>query len=326
MQTLLDIRELHTYFHTEEGVVKAVNGVSLSINRGETFGLVGESGSGKSVTALSILGLVSLPGKIENGSLMFQGEDLLSLNENGMQKIRGNRIAMVFQEPMTSLNPVLTIERQLTEGMETHLGIGGRTARSKAVELLDRVGIPDPRQRVKDFPHMFSGGMRQRVMIAIALSCMPDLIIADEPTTAVDVTIQAQILELMKDVTQEANSSLLIISHDLGVVARYADRVAIMYAGKIVEQAPAIQIFKHANHPYTRGLLNSIPRLDEPTRSTLETIPGQPPDLTDLPLGCAFEERCQFATAHCGNEVPPLMKVDGDHLSACWEFQTTSQS
>lgn len=325
MTALLDIRELHTYFHTEEGVVKAVNGVSLSINRGETFGLVGESGSGKSITALSILGLVSLPGKIENGSLMFQGEDLLSLNENGMQKIRGNRIAMVFQEPMTSLNPVLTIERQLTEGMETHLGIDGRTARSKAVELLDRVGIPDPKQRVKDFPHMFSGGMRQRVMIAIALSCMPDLIIADEPTTAVDVTIQAQILELMKDVTQEANSSLLIISHDLGVVARYADRVAIMYAGKIVEQAPAIQIFKHANHPYTRGLLKSIPRLDEPIKSTLETIPGQPPDLTDLPPGCAFEERCQFATAHCGKEVPSLMKVDQDHLSACWEFQATSQ-
>ncbi|MQF69149.1 ABC transporter ATP-binding protein [SAR202 cluster bacterium AD-804-J14_MRT_500m] len=325
MQALLDIRELHTYFHTDEGVVKAVNGVSFSINRGETFGLVGESGSGKSVTALSILGLVSFPGRIESGSLMFQGEELSSLSENGMRRIRGNRIAMVFQEPMTSLNPVLTIERQLTEAMEAHLGIGGRTARSKAVELLDRVGIPDPKQRMKDFPHMFSGGMRQRVMIAIALSCTPDLIIADEPTTAVDVTIQAQILELMKDVTREANASLLIISHDLGVVARYADRVAIMYSGKIVEQAPVIKIFKRANHPYTRGLLKSIPRLDEPTRLVLETIPGQPPDLTDLPLGCAFEERCQFASAQCGIQVPPLMEVDQDHLSACWEFQAINQ-
>ncbi len=326
MAPLLDVQELHTYFRTDEGVVKAVNGVSFTLERGETVGLVGESGSGKSVTALSILRLVSLPGRIESGRILFRDQDLLQLSEGDMRRNRGNHIAMVFQEPMTSLNPVLTIERQLTEAMEVHLGLGRAAARVRAVELLERVGIPDPPQRVKDFPHTFSGGMRQRVMIAMALSCNPDIIIADEPTTAVDVTIQAQLLELMTDVTREANAALLIISHDMGVVARHVDRVAIMYAGKMVERGPVVDIFKRTRHPYTLGLLRSIPRLDEPRRRTLETIPGQPPDLAHLPQGCAFRERCQFAVEQCAVETPPLMEAGQDHWSACWELATLAES
>ena len=241
-----------------------------------------------------------------------------------MRGIRGRRIAMVFQEPMTSLNPVLTIERQLTESIELHLGFGRKEARKYSVELLDRVGIPEPQERIKDFPHTFSGGMRQRVMIAMALSCEPDLIIADEPTTAVDVTIQAQLLELMKELTREEGVALLIISHDLGVVARYVDRVAIMYAGKIVEQGSVVNIFMNSHHPYTLGLLNSIPRLDHPRRAKLQPILGQPPDLARLPVGCAFRDRCLYALERCGQEVPPLLKVGPGHQSACWEASSLS--
>ena len=322
MAPLLEVKNLSTYFYTNDGVVKAVNDISYSLELGETLGLVGESGCGKSVSALSLLRLVSHPGKIVDGQIIFQGQDLLTLSNNEMRKVRGRRIAMVFQEPMTSLNPVLTVERQLTEAVELHMGLGRGDARKRSIELLDKVGIPEPQQRIKDFPHTFSGGMRQRVMIAMALSCEPDLIIADEPTTAVDVTIQAQLLELMKDLTRENKVALLIISHNLGVVARYVDKVAIMYAGKIVEQSSVVNIFKESRHPYTLGLLNSIPRLDQPRRERLQPIQGQPPDLARLPVGCAFRERCLYAVERCAQEVPPLLDVGQGHWSACWEAST----
>jgi len=319
VSALLEVKSLSTYFDSSDGVVKAVNDISYTLGSGETLGLVGESGCGKSVSALSLLRLVSYPGRIVDGEVIFQGRDLLSLSDNEMRGIRGRRIAMVFQEPMTSLNPVLTIERQLTEAIELHLGFGRKEARKYSVELLDRVGIPEPQERIKDFPHTFSGGMRQRVMIAMALSCDPDLIIADEPTTAVDVTIQAQLLELMKELTREKGVALLIISHNLGVVARYVDRVAIMYAGKIVEQGSVGNIFMNSLHPYTLGLLNSIPRLDHPRKAKLEPILGQPPNLARLPMGCAFRDRCLYALERCGQEIPSLLEVGPGHESACWE-------
>ncbi len=319
MSPLLEVQNLHTYFYTSDGVVKAVNDVSYQVDNGETVGIVGESGSGKSVSALSILGLVPYPGRIVNGSILFQGDDLLTLSQREMQRIRGRRIGMIFQEPMTSLNPVLTIERQLTESLETHLGMSRAAARRRAVELLDMVGIADPHQRIKEHPHRLSGGMRQRVVIAMALSCNPKLIIADEPTTAVDVTIQAQLLELMKNLTREFNVALIIISHNMGIVARYVDRVFIMYAGKIVERGPVAQTFRSPQHPYTLGLLRSIPRLDLEQRDKLESIAGQPPDLARLPKGCAFMERCTYAVDRCGEEVPTLAKVGQDQWSACWK-------
>ena len=319
MAPLLEVQDLITHFFTDEGEVKAVNGVSYSLEPGDTLGLVGESGCGKSISALSVLRLVPEPGRILNGRILFRGQDLRFLSEGDMRRIRGRHIAMVFQEPMTSLNPVLTIERQLTEAMEAHLDLSRSEARVRAVELLDRVGIPEPHRRIKDHPHTFSGGMRQRVMIAMALSCQPSLLIADEPTTAVDVTIQAQLLELMKDLTREANAALLIISHNLGVVARYVDKVVIMYAGKIVEQGSVVDIFRDASHPYTLGLLHSIPRLDQPRREKLEPIWGQPPNLAHLPPGCAFRERCTYAVERCASQVPPLMEVGQGHWSACWE-------
>ena len=319
MAPLLEVQDLITHFFTDEGEVKAVNGVSYSLEPGDTLGLVGESGCGKSISALSVLRLVPEPGRILNGRILFQGQDLRILSEGDMRRIRGRHIAMVFQEPMTSLNPVLTIERQLTEAMEAHMDLSRSEARVRAVELLDRVGIPEPHRRIKDHPHTFSGGMRQRVMIAMALSCRPSLLIADEPTTAVDVTIQAQLLELMKDLTREANAALLIISHNLGVVARYVDKVVIMYAGKIVEQGSVVDIFRDARHPYTLGLLRSIPRLDQPRREKLEPIWGQPPNLAHLPPGCAFRERCTYAVERCASQVPPLMEVSQGHWSACWE-------
>ena len=319
MPPLLEIENLHTYFHTDSGVVKAVNDVSYQVGEGESVGIVGESGSGKSVSALSILGLVPYPGRIVEGRIMFEGVDLLSLSEREKQRIRGRRIGMIFQEPMTSLNPVLTIERQLTESLKTHMNMGRAAARRRAVELLDMVGIADPQQRVNEHPHRLSGGMRQRVMIAMALSCDPKLIIADEPTTAVDVTIQAQLLELMKNLTREMNVALIIISHNMGIVARYVDRVFIMYAGKIVEHGPVSQTFPTPQHPYTEGLLRSIPRLDQDRRGVLESIPGQPPDLARLPQGCAFRERCGYAVDRCMEEEPTLELVARNQWSACWE-------
>ena len=320
MVSLLEVKDLKTHFFTEEGVVKAVDGISYDLEAGETLGLVGESGCGKSVSALSLMRLIpDPPGKIVDGEILFEGEDILKIDTENMRRIRGSKIAMVFQEPMTSLNPVLTIERQLTETLELHKGMARAEARREGVALLARVGIPDPNQRIKQYPHQFSGGMRQRVMIAIALSCNPRLIIADEPTTALDVTIQAQILELMKSLTAEFGVSLIIITHNLGVVARYADRVNIMYAGKIIERGSAQEIYSNPRHPYTVGLLKSVPRLDQPRRSKLEPIEGQPPDLIHLPEGCAFRPRCHWAVDKCSREVPPLMRVGEVHWSACWQ-------
>jgi oligopeptide/dipeptide ABC transporter ATP-binding protein len=316
---LLDVQDLKTYFFTAAGVVRAVDGVSYSVQPGETVALVGESGCGKSVSALSIMQLVPAPaGRIIGGQIVFQGRDLLALDEESMRHIRGRQIAMVFQEPMTSLNPVLSIGRQLTEPLEIHLGMTPEQARQRAMELLATVGIPDPERRLAQYPHHFSGGMRQRMMIAMALSCHPALILADEPTTALDVTIQAQILELMRDLSRRLGIAMLLITHNLGVVARYAARVNIMYAGRMVEQGSAQEVYANPRHPYTIGLLRSVPRLDEPRRAKLNPIDGAPPDLTRLPPGCAFAPRCRYAMTRCRHEMPPLMTVAADHRSACW--------
>jgi oligopeptide transport system ATP-binding protein len=318
MATLLEVRDLRTHFFTPEGVVKAVDGVSYAVEEGETLSLVGESGCGKSVSALSIMRLVpNPPGRTIGGEVVFDGQDLLKLSDAEIRHIRGKQIAMIYQEPMTSLNPVLTIRRQLTESLELHLGMDRSAARREAVRRLEQVGIPDAERRIRQYPHQFSGGMLQRVMIAMALSCNPKLIIADEPTTALDVTIQAQILDLMKRLSQEYGVSLLIITHNLGVVARYADTVNIMYAGKIVERGTARDIYRNPSHPYTLGLLNSVPRLDLPRREKLEPVEGQPPDLANLPSGCAFRERCQFAVERCAEETPLLRSIAPGHLSAC---------
>jgi oligopeptide/dipeptide ABC transporter ATP-binding protein len=316
---LLAVRDLKTYFFTAAGTVRAVDGVSYDVRAGETVALVGESGCGKSVSALSIMRLVATPaGRIVGGKIRFRQQDLLTLDEEAMRRIRGRDIAMVFQEPMTSLNPVLSIGRQLTEPLEIHLGMSTEAARLRAVELLALVGIPDAAHQLVRYPHHFSGGMRQRLMIAMALACNPSLILADEPTTALDVTIQAQILELMKDLSRRLGIAMVLITHNLGVVARYADRVNVMYAGKLVEQGPARDIYARPHHPYTMGLLRSVPRLDEPRKAKLQPIGGQPPDLTRLPPGCAFAPRCKYAIARCQDEVPPLMSVGAEHLSACW--------
>ena len=315
--------DLQTQFATRGGVVRAVDGVSWDVAEGETVALVGESGCGKSVSALSIMQLVAPPaGRIVGGKIIFKGRDLLTLDEEAMRRVRGREIAMIFQEPMTSLNPVLTIGRQLTEGLEIHLGLGGDAARKRAVELLAMVGIPDPARRLGQYPHQFSGGMRQRMMIAMALACEPSLILADEPTTALDVTIQAQILELMRDLSRRLGVAMLIITHNLGVVARYADRVNVMYAGKIIERGTARELYGNPRHPYTLGLLRSVPRLDEPRRARLDPIQGQPPDLTRLPPGCSFVPRCAFRVERCVREVPPLIPIGAPgHVSACWETE-----
>jgi oligopeptide/dipeptide ABC transporter ATP-binding protein len=320
VSSLLQVRSLSTTFQTSAGLVRAVDDVSWDIDEGETVALVGESGCGKSVSALSIMRLVSQPaGRIESGKVLFKGRDLLGLSEEEMRRIRGREIAMVFQEPMTSLNPVLSIGRQLTEGLEIHLGMKPNEARRRAGELLGMVGIPDPERRLAQFPHHFSGGMRQRMMIAMALACNPSLILADEPTTALDVTIQAQILELMRDLSRRLGVAMLIITHNLGVVARYADRVNVMYAGRIIESASAAELYANPRHPYTLGLLRSVPRLDEPRRARLQPIDGQPPDLTALRPGCSFLPRCAYRVDRCSSAVPPLDAVAPGHASACWE-------
>jgi oligopeptide/dipeptide ABC transporter ATP-binding protein len=321
--TLLEVKNLKTHFVTRSGVVRAVDDVSWDVGESETVALVGESGCGKSVSALSIMRLVAGPaGRIVGGQIVFKGRDLLKLSEEEMRHVRGREIGMVFQEPMTSLNPVLSIGRQLTEGLEIHLGLSPNEARRRSAELLGMVGIPDPERRLPQYPHQFSGGMRQRMMIAMALSCNPSLILADEPTTALDVTIQAQILELMKDLSRRFGVALLIITHNLGVVARYADRVNVMYAGKIIERGTARELYANPRHPYTLGLLRSVPRLDEPRRARLDPIEGQPPDLTRLPTGCAFTPRCAFSVERCRVETPPLRALNGGgHVSACWEAE-----
>jgi oligopeptide/dipeptide ABC transporter ATP-binding protein len=319
MDALLEVRNLFTQFVTAGGVVRAVDGVSWDVCTGETVALVGESGCGKSVSALSVMRLVSAPaGRITSGQVIFKGRDLLTLSEEEMRRTRGRDIGMIFQEPMTSLNPVLSVGRQLTETVEIHLGMTAAQSRARAIELLSLVGVPDPARRLAQYPHQFSGGMRQRMMIAMALSCNPALVLADEPTTALDVTIQAQILELMKDLSRRLGAAMLMITHNLGVVARYADRVNVMYAGKIVERATARELYANPRHPYTLGLLRSVPRLDEPRRAKLQPIPGQPPDLSRLPEGCSFVPRCPYALERCRTDGPPLDEVGAEHLSACW--------
>ncbi|MCY4615810.1 MAG: ABC transporter ATP-binding protein [Chloroflexi bacterium] len=318
-EKLLEIKNLRTYFYTEEGVVRAVDGVSWDLEEGETLGLVGESGCGKSVSALSILRLIPRPpGRIVEGEILFEGEDLLEVSDAEMRDIRGNRIAMVFQEPMTSLNPVLTIGNQLTEAITLHLGLDRPEARARAVELLELVGTPEAGARLDDYPHQFSGGMRQRVMIAMALSCNPKLLLADEPTTALDVTIQAQILELMAQLSRDLGTAVVIITHNLGVVSRYADRVNVMYAGQIVESGSTIDIFKNPRHPYTVGLMASVPRLDATEHIRLDAIEGQPPLLINPIPGCPFEPRCDWAVDQCRTEQPGLDLKEERHWARCW--------
>jgi len=323
---LLEIEGLKTQFYTSAGTVKAVDGITYDVKAGETVAIVGESGCGKSVGAMSILRLIpDPPGKIVEGSIKFQGKDLLKLTEEEMRDIRGRDIGMVFQEPMTSLNPVLTIGRQLTETLEQHLNITGDPAQKRAIELLGLVGISEPHRRLAQYPHHLSGGMRQRVMIAMALACEPKLIIADEPTTALDVTIQAQILELMKELTRKMGVALIVITHNLGVVARYADRVNVMYAGKIIESGTALDIYHRPRHPYTLALLKSVPRMDLPRQDKLDPVDGQPPDLTRLDDGCAFRPRCGFAVKKCEEKFPPLETIKGPHIVACWESEKVAK-
>jgi peptide/nickel transport system ATP-binding protein len=318
---LLEVRSLTTRFFTEDGVVRAVEDVSFEIFPGEIVSLVGESGCGKSVTGLSLLRLIPTPpGKIEKGELLFDGRNLLNLEEKEMEKVRGNEISMIFQEPMTSLNPVFTIGNQIMEVLQLHQNLDKREARKKAIEMLDRVRIPSPEVRIDSYPHQLSGGMRQRAMIAMALSCQPKLLIADEPTTALDVTIQAQVLRLLKDIQREMGMAVMLITHDLGVVSEIADRVAVMYAGRIVESGPIEAIFGQMRHPYTRGLLESIPQLEE-KRNRLNAIPGQVPNPMDLPGGCKFHPRCYLMVDDCKKEEPPLFQVNSNHFSRCLRWK-----
>ncbi|MCL4520508.1 MAG: ABC transporter ATP-binding protein [Firmicutes bacterium] len=326
MEPVLEVKHLQTHFFTDEGVVRSVDDVSLSINAEETLGVVGESGCGKSVTSLSIMRLVpNPPGRTVGGEIWFRGEDLLQKPMDQMRKIRGNNLAMIFQEPMTSLNPVYTIGDQISEAILLHQKIGKREAWSRAVEMLRMVGISSPEQRVREYPHQMSGGMRQRVMIAMALSCNPELLIADEPTTALDVTIQAQILELMKEMKQKFHTAILLITHDLGVVAEMTDRVSVMYAGKVVEESSTRDLFRRPLHPYTQGLLASIPRLDTPVEDRLHVIDGVVPNLLRLPPGCAFAPRCPRAMEVCRVKTPTLNEVEPDRKVSCWLYASPSQ-
>ena len=316
---LLDVQGLETNFKTPDGVVHAVNGVSFGLKEGETLGVVGESGCGKSVTMLSLLRLIPTPpGKIVSGRAIFFGNDLLKMSSEEIRHVRGAQIGMIFQDPMTSLNPVLTIERQLTEPLELHLGMTGTQAHNRAAELLQMVGIPNAKDRLQDYPHQFSGGMRQRVMIAMALACSPQILIADEPTTALDVTIQAQIMDLVRRLRDEIGMAIIWITHDLGVVAGLADRVVVMYGGYIIEEANVRDLYANPLHPYTLGLLGSLPRVDEQERQRLFSIDGLPPVLYEKPKGCPFAPRCKWVVEHCLNENPPLMEVGQNHGSACW--------
>jgi oligopeptide transport system ATP-binding protein len=316
---LLDVRDLRTQFFTQDGVVKAVNGISFHVNQGETLGIVGESGCGKSVSVLSVMRLIPQPpGKIVGGDVMFGGRDLLKLSGDEIRQVRGNQIAMIFQDPMTSLNPVLTIGRQIGEALELHLGMKRDVARSRSAELLEMVGIPQAEDRLDDYPHQFSGGMRQRAMIAMGLACNPQLLIADEPTTALDVTIQAQIVDLVKRLRDEIGMAVIWITHDLGIVAGLADRVMVMYAGFVVEEATVKEVYGNPRHPYTIGLLGSLPRLDEIRKDKLESIEGLPPDLIALPEGCPFEARCIYAIEKCKTVRPALEPVGPRHRIACW--------
>jgi oligopeptide/dipeptide ABC transporter ATP-binding protein len=313
---LLEIKNLKTHFFTRDGTVKAVDGVSMSVNDGKTLGLVGESGCGKSITAMSILRLIARPGRIVEGEILLSGRDLVKLSESGIRDVRGNAISMIFQEPMTSLNPVYTCGDQISETVSLHLDLGRKESTARAIEMLRLVGIPDAKRRAGEYPHQLSGGMRQRVMIAMALSTNPELLIADEPTTALDVTIQAQILELMKEMRSRNQMAIILITHDLGVVAEMADDVVVMYAGKVVEKADVATVFDRPHHPYTKGLLASIPRLGD-RRQRLEVIKGMVPNPLNLPAGCLFKRRCPYAMPIC-DTAPPLQEVSPGHLSRCW--------
>jgi peptide/nickel transport system ATP-binding protein len=332
VNAILQVHDLHTQFNTLDGVVRAVDGVSFELARGETLGIVGESGCGKSVTALSILRLIPTEtGRIASGSIRFEGEELTALSEEAMKRLRGHRISMIFQEPMTSLNPVLTVGTQIAENVVHHLGVSWRAARDRAGEMLDLVRIADARRRLDEYPHQLSGGMRQRVMIAMALSCDPQVLIADEPTTALDVTIQAQILDLMLELKEKTGTAIVLITHDLGVVAETTQRVVVMYAGRKVEEAPVEVLFEEPLHPYTRGLMRAIPRLDieadaAGTRPRLQEIPGLVPILTRPIVGCAFAPRCGFATDRCRVEPPPIVDAGAGHTVACWEVDRVRAS
>jgi oligopeptide transport system ATP-binding protein len=319
MIPLLEVKNLAIQFLTLDGVVHAVNQISYQVYPGETLGIVGESGSGKSISVLSILGLIpSPPGKVTQGEILFQGQNLLELNSQQLQHIRGREIAMIFQDPMTSLNPVLTIGKQLTEALQFHLKLTSKQANNRAIQLLKQVGIPNPEKRLKNYPHEFSGGMRQRVMIAMGLGCQPKLLIADEPTTALDVTVQAQVVDLVKQLRTQEKMSVIWITHDLALLAGLADRILVMYAGKIMEQATVHQLYKNPRHPYTIGLLESLPRLDRICQDSLPTIEGIPPNLIDYPSGCPFAPRCRFALEQCFQENPPLEGIEPNHQVACW--------
>lgn len=316
---ILEVADLRTYFYTRDGVVRSVDGVSFSVSEGETLAIVGESGCGKSVTSLSILRLIaSPPGKIVSGSIRFHGEDLLGFSDEQMRDIRGDKISMIFQEPMTSLNPVLTIGRQIGEVLELHRDCTKEEARSRILELLKMVNIPEPESRIDEYPHQLSGGMRQRIMIAMALACDPEILIADEPTTALDVTIQAQILNLMRELRDRTRAAIILITHDLGVVAEMAQRVVVMYAGRKVEEASVMDLFENPMHPYTLGLLNSMPRLDDAASKRLVEIPGMVPSMRTEILGCAFAPRCSSATERCSQESPVLKDYGDQHWVACW--------
>jgi len=317
-QPLLSVEDLHVRFWTRRGTIHAVNGISFGIAPGETLGIVGESGCGKSVTSLALLGILPRAGRATEGKAVFDGRDLLELSDGELRRVRGKEIAMIFQDPMTSLNPVLTIGRQITEALETHFGMKGKVAEQRAAELLDRVGIPAATKRVRDYPHQFSGGMRQRAMIAMALACKPKLLIADEPTTALDVTIQAQILGLLRELVAEENAALILITHDLGVVAGMCERVNVMYAGMFMETGTAEQLFARPRHPYTVGLLQSIPRLDAARRERLHPIEGTPRDMLSPPQACPFQPRCRYEVEQSRQEVPPLEQIEPGHKVACF--------
>jgi oligopeptide transport system ATP-binding protein len=315
---LLSVRDLRVEFWTRRGTVHAVNGISFDIAPGETLGIVGESGCGKSVTSLALLGILARAGRVPAGAALFEGRDLLQMSDRELRKVRGREIAMIFQDPMTSLNPVLTVGRQIREALETHFGMNKRDSQRRAAELLDHVGIPSANQRIRDYPHQFSGGMRQRAMIAMALACKPKLLIADEPTTALDVTIQAQILDLLRELVREQGTSLILITHDLGVVAGMCERVNVMYAGMFMETGHAEQLFGSPRHPYTLGLLESIPRLDAARREQLKPIPGAPRDMLKPPSACPFQPRCRFEVEQSRQEVPPLVEIEPGHFVACF--------
>ena len=321
-EALLEVKDLKTYFKTDEGVVRAVDGVSYALKRGECLGIVGESGSGKSITQITVLGLVPQPpGFIAGGEILFEGQDLLKLKPKQMRALRGNRISMIWQDPMTSLNPFLKVSRQLIEPLMTHQGMSTQQAREAAIAMLEKVGIPGPRERFDQYPHQFSGGMRQRVMIAMALLCRPELLIADEPTTALDVTIQAQILELIKALREDFNTSVILITHDLGVVAGMADRIIVMYAGRIMEEAPAGALFAAPSHPYTVGLLRSVPRLDQGKDARLIPIEGRPPNVSKPIPGCPFADRCRWEISPCREAFPDPVELEPGHLAYCWRAE-----